>query len=67
MAVLLRLLTVSHIHKFVISKDCDDKQDIPNRRSSFILIAYVNNIICRLHLDCLVKVTLFYKNVSSSL
>ena len=30
-----------------------DKHDIPNRRSSFI----VNNIICRLHLDCLIKVT----------
>jgi len=28
----------------VISKDRDDKRDIPNRRSSFI--AYVNNIIC---------------------
>jgi len=35
-------LTVGRM--LVISKDCDDKRDIPNRRSSFT--AYINNIIC---------------------
>ena len=48
----------------VISKDCDDKRDIMNRRTRFI--SQVSNIICVFgKLDCVTKMRLFKAYCSS--